>query len=236
MYQWDDLLIFLGILCRTLRDLSYHKRINLYRNWCQGRYEEHIFYNHKFFHPAHIHLERQWLYTTYGGQLRMHRRLKKGILNRRADWTIGEVKQPDVTCFTKKHNVIFAGRRNGCVFIVGANEPGLEEADDMLEERVESDGINSIESIDFNRNLFLTASRATTKFWRQNVELGVPYLEPISEINGGNKCLRISANGQYCATGKYNERSRTALRLIDLETSVTQHNSLNWFNHINAPI
>lgn len=204
---------FLGTHFRTLRDLSYHKRINIFKNWCHGRYEEHIFFHHKFFHPSHIHLEKDLLYITHGGQLRIHRRLKKGILNRRPELAISEVRQPDITCFAKKENTIFAGRRDGCVFIASTNN-----TNELIEEHVDATTSHNIEFLDFDRDIFLTTTRTSTKLWRKQYELDVGYLEPMADLNGGNKCLRISSDARLCATGKYNEKTRTALRLVDLET------------------
>lgn len=152
------------------------------------------------------------LYITHGGQLRIHRRLRKGIVNRKPDRTISSVRDPDITCFVKKDETIFAGRRNGCVFIASTND------NELVEERADETRMNNIEFLDFEKDVFVTTSRAGTKLWRKQYELDVPYLEPAADLNGGNKCLRISPDSTSCATGKYSEKTRTALRLVDMET------------------
>lgn len=99
-------------------------------------------------------------------------------------------------------------------------EIGADETDDIIDERVENDAQNNVACVDFHGDLFVTTSRAGTKFWHRAVELEMPYLEPLSIDHGANKCLRISPDGTHCATGKFNDRQRTALRLFDLETWV----------------
>lgn len=191
--------------------------MKIYRNWCQGRYSERIFCYRKFFHPATLHLERQWLYTTHGGQLRKLRRLKKGILDHRPDWTIGDVRQSDITCFVKKNDVIFVGRQDGRIFTASSN--ALE--DDEIMEEIAADDLRDrthISSVDFDGDLFVTTTRVSTKIWRKTIELGVTYMEQICDALEGQKSVRISLDGKSCAMGKYNERKRKALRMFDLET------------------
>lgn len=98
-----------------------------------------------------------------------------------------------------------------------------ESNESSIVERVDTTttttNMNRLESVDFDADLFVTTTLSTTSLWRRQYELGIPFLEPIAELNGGgNKCLRLSPDAQRLATGKYNERARTALRLIDVET------------------
>lgn len=75
-----------------------------------------------------------------------------------------------------------------------------------------------IEAVDFHDDVFVTTTLNEVAIWRREVELEIPYLEAMKRLSGGNKCLRISPGGDRIATGKYSERPKTALRMIDIET------------------
>lgn len=201
----------------THQNLSYHRRLKLYTNWTQGRYEEHKFFRHRYFHPAQIHLEHKYLYITVRGEICAHRRLCKGIINRRPDLIISSGNSADITCFVKKKNMLFLGQLNGCVQI-----RSIDNVDNMVEAKVEDEQYNSVHCLDgdFERNIFLTITRTTTKAWRIDQELGISFLEKLAVIDSGNKCLRLSPDVRYCASGKYSDTNRRALHLIDIETYV----------------
>lgn len=78
-----------------------------------------------------------------------------------------------------------------------------------------------IECLDFNKNVFAATTLNQTTVWHKKYELDVPYLEPVMDLNGSNKCLRISPETDRLVLGRYNEQSRTALRLVDLESYVS---------------
>ena len=208
-----DLSSFIHSPHRTFNDLSYHKRIKLHKNWREGRYEEHIFFHQHALNPTQLHLERDQLYLTRSGQLRVHRRQRKGILKRKPDRIIGRERDSDITHFVKKSETIFAGRRNGSVFICNADAGEI-----LLEEPMDAQSPKSVEFLDFNGDLFVTATRSITKLWRLKSELNMPFLDPLRQFEAANKCLRLSPDGTQCAAGRYNERSRTALRLLEVET------------------
>lgn len=201
--------------CRTLHDLSYHKRVKLFQNWCYGRYEEHVMFHQRKFNPSRIILEKDLLYITHGGQLRAHKRVKNSqILARKPCKTYGTENESDITSFVKKDGTIFIGRRDGHVMITS-----IDSNESTISERIDTTNTNRLECVDFDGDLFVTTTLNTTSLWRKQYELDIPFLEPIVEFNGvGNKCLRLSPDGERLATGKYNERGRTALRLIDIET------------------
>lgn len=195
-----------------MNDLSYYQRVKLFKNWCYGRYEEHILFHQRRFNPSQIFLEKDFLYITHGGQLRIHKRTKKDLLKRKPDRLIGNVSEADITYFTKKDDTIFAGRRNGRILIIST------DTDSYVDEQIDSTPSNRIDFLDFEKDLFITTTRDITKLWRKENELDIPYLDPVAEWKSGNKCLRLSPDVKSCAVGKYSERSKTALRLIDLET------------------
>lgn len=150
---------------------------------------------------------------THGGQLRIHKRTKKELLKRKPERLIGKVSEGDITYFTKKDDTIFAGRGNGRILIIST------DTDSYVDEQIDSTPNNNrIDFLDFEKDLFITTTRNNTKLWKKMYELDIPYLDPITEWKSGNKCLRLSPDLSSCAVGKYSEKSKTALRLIDLET------------------
>lgn len=175
-------------------------------------------FHQKQFNPSRIHLEKELLYITHGGQLRVHKRVKnRQILSRKPCKTYGTETESDITSFTKKDGTIFIGRRDGHVTIISTDSNETP----ILNERIDTTNTNRLEYVDFDADLFVTTTLNTTSLWRRQYELGIPFLEPIAELNGGgNKCLRLSPDAERLASGKYNERARTALHLVDIETYV----------------
>lgn len=175
-------------------------------------------FHQRQFNPSRIYLEKDFLYITHSGQLRAHKRLRnRQILARKPHKTYGTENDSDITSFVKKDETIFVGRRNGHVMIVSSDR----------NECIDTTNTNRVEFVDFDGDVFVTTTLSSTSLWRRQYELGIPFLEPIAELNGGgNKCLRLSPNADRLATGKYNERARTALRLIDMETYVFAINLL----------
>lgn len=204
---------------RTLQNLSFHKRVTVFQNWCYGRYEEHILFNQSQFNPSKICLEKDFLYKSHGGQLRKYARSKhkREILYRRPIETYGEVRNADITCLTKHDGTVFMGHRNGRVkmFSVEMNE------NEPIDETNVSSNINSeqrVESIDFSGDLFATSTLQRAVLWQKRYELDLPFLDAVAELGEGFKCLRFSPNVDRMAMGKYKDSNRSGLQLVDVAT------------------
>lgn len=142
----------------------------------------------------------------------MYKRSKKSpLIHRRPCRTFGRDRDEDITCFAKKSDEIFAGRRNGYLNVYSADDPTADEV-------VCKAHADRIKFVDFNGRIFVSTSLDETAFWRKEYEFDVPYLEPTKKIPSGNKSLRLSPKADRLATGKYSERPGNALRLIDMET------------------
>lgn len=212
--NYNDILNF-----RTIQNLSYHKRVKVFQNWCHGRYEEHILFHQSQFNPSKIFLEKEFLYKSHSGQLRKYARSKrKGeILYRRPVETFGEVRDADITCLTKSNGTVFIGRRNGRVKIISVDA----NANDSIDETNVSSKIYSeqrVESVDFSGDLFATSTLHRAALWQRQYELDMPYLDTVAELGEGYKCIRLSPNVDRLAMGKYKDASRKGLHLVDLAT------------------
>lgn len=206
----------LFIFHRTIQNLTYHKRVKIFQNWCYGRYEEHILFHQSQFNPSKIFLEKEFLYKSHSGQLRKYARSKrKGeVLYRRYIEAYGEVRDADITCLTKNDSTVFIGRRNGRVKIISvdANE------NDQIDETNVSNSEQRVESVDFSGELFATATLQMATLWQKRYELDMPYLDSVAKLGDGFKCIRMSPNVDRMAMGKYKDASRKGLHLVDLET------------------
>lgn len=124
--------------------------------------------------------------------------------------TFGSQKKDDIISFTKKSNEIFTGRRNGEINVYFTDSDCFEIQCNALNDR--------IESVDFHDGIYISTTLNETVIWKKEFELGIPCLDLIKKIPSGNKSIRISPDGERCATGKYSERPGTALRLVNIET------------------
>lgn len=208
-----------GLFRRTIQNLSYHKRVKVFQNWCYGRYEEHILFQQSQFNPSKIFLEKEFLYKSHSGQLRKYARSKrKGeILYRRPVETFGEVRDADITCLAKHDNDIFFGRRNGRVKILSTDP---NENDSIDETNVSSNAYSEqrVEAVDCSGDIFATSTLQRAALWQRRYELDMPYLEVVAELGDGFKTIRLSPDVGRLAMGKYKDASRKGLHLVDLAT------------------
>ncbi|KAJ6631743.1 F-box/WD repeat-containing protein 4 [Pseudolycoriella hygida] len=199
----------------TLHDLTYLKRVKLSYNWRHGKYDEKVLFKHRMVYQPQLLLEKDLLYLTHGGELRIHRRLKsKNMLSERALTSIGTTRAGDITSFVKHGNVIFGGRDTGYAFIY--------EDDECYEEKI-SDHVGQrrayINAVDFHSQTFVTTSMTSFKVWRKIYELDMVSLELMTETDSAFKCLKLSPSGDECIAGIYSDRRKEALRLYDMETN-----------------
>uniref|UniRef100_A0A6B2E8H9 F-box domain-containing protein n=1 Tax=Phlebotomus kandelakii TaxID=1109342 RepID=A0A6B2E8H9_9DIPT len=205
-------------------NLTFRKRWRLHENWRQGRYEETMFFPHRVPYSSHIHLEKNWLYMTHGGQVRVHRRRSKDFLKRFPDISYGNTRDPDITAFTKSGNTIFAGTMCGTVLL---HDPQHTSASNFISQKVASVK-EYLNSVDFRDSLFVTTTNQTAKLWRKEIELGFVMLESTCDLKQAFKCVKISPDGQQIAAGRYRD-AQCALKLIDVTTGSVQE--LNSTSH-----
>lgn len=205
--------------CRTIQNLSYHKRVKVFQNWCYGRYEEHILFHQSQFNPSKILLEKEFLYKSHSGQLRKYARSKRQgeILYRRPVETFGEVRDADITCMTKNERTVFIGRRNGRVKILSI-DPNENDAIDETNVCSTAAADQRVEAVDFSGDVFVTSTLQRAALWHKRYELDMPYIDCVNELGDGFKCVRLSPNVDRLAMGKYKDTSRNGLHLVDLET------------------
>lgn len=204
---------------RTIQNLSYHKRVKLFRNWCYGRYEEHILFHQSQFNPSKILLEKEYLYKSHSGQLRKYARAKRSgeILYRRPVDTFGEVRDADITCMTKSESTVFIGRRNGRVKILSV-DPNENDSIDETNVSSVAGAEQRVEAVDFSGELFATSTLQRAALWQKRYELDMPYIDCVHELGDGFKCIRLSPNADRLAMGKYKDPARKGLHLVDLAT------------------
>lgn len=189
-------------------NLSYQKRLKLVENWRLGRYEELGFFNLRGQYPTKLCLERDYLYLNCGGQIRVHRRQFRGHLERRIYKEVGQQKDHEIVCFTKKGSTIFAGRTSGTAMI--------HCDDEYTEEQRLHKGL--INAVDFHDNVFVSTSNENTKVWTMFPELGMYYLEPAGTLTDPYHDLKIDPTGSTLVGGKFKDTEKNALRMHDLET------------------
>ncbi|XP_059607872.1 F-box/WD repeat-containing protein 4 [Phlebotomus argentipes] len=198
-------------------DIPFRRRWKLHENWRQGRYEEIMFFPHRVPYSSHIHLERDWLYMTHGGQVRVHRRRSKDFLKRFPDMSYGNTRDPDITAFTKAGSIIFAGTMCGTVLLY---DPQHCSGMNFISQKIASVK-EYLNSVDFRNDIFVTTTNQSAKLWRKEIELGFVLLESTCDLQEAFKCVKISPDGDHMAAGRYRDPC-CALKLIDMATGVVQ--------------
>lgn len=164
--------------------------------------------------PAYIHLERKRLYITNRGALRSFKRLPNDeILSHRPVTSVGRIKDADITCLVKKGEIIFAGRENGFALVDYEND-----SQDIRLYNSENNRSQYINCVDFDDNVFVSASMKSLIVWRKCIEIGMVSLEEICRHDDCYKCIKIAPSGEKFAAGKYIDRQSEALQLFDFET------------------
>uniref|UniRef100_A0A1L8DN95 Putative wd40 repeat in seven bladed beta propellers n=1 Tax=Nyssomyia neivai TaxID=330878 RepID=A0A1L8DN95_9DIPT len=205
-------------------DLSFHRRWKLNENWRKGRYEETMFFPHRIPYASHIHLEKDWLYMTHGGQVRAHRRRRKDSLKRFPDFSYGNARDPDITAFTKKDDTMFAGTMCGTILL---HDPQHCDGTNFFTQKIASVK-EYLNSVDFRNDIFVTTTNQTARVWRKEVELDFVLLETVHNLQQSFKCIKISPDGDKLAAGRYRD-PLCALKIVDMETGTVQE--LNSTSH-----
>lgn len=200
---------------RNLIEYDYRKRIGLFENWRYGRYQENQFFQHRMLYFSQIVLEKRWLYMSHRGQLRVHKRTadRGHLLRVKPSWTVGAEKNPDINWMVKKGELIFAGRADGTGFVYDCRRRRYSK-------QILADEASSITAVDFEGELFVSTSKASsTCFWAGGLGETEEYvLEGTLELPEAFQTVKLSPDGgSRLAAGKYHDRDKNALRLIDVE-------------------
>lgn len=199
---------------RNVIEFDFRRRISLFENWRYGRYAENQFFQHRMLYFSQIMLEKRWLYMSHRGQLRVHKRTaERGLLRVKPSWTVGAERQSDINWMVKKGEVIFAGRADGSGFVYDCRKRRYSK-------QVLADDI--VTAVDFEGELFVsTGKSSSTCFWTGLVEDGQYALERRLEVADAYQTIKLSPDGgSRLAAGKYHDRAKSALRLIDVERFV----------------
>lgn len=200
---------------RNVIDFSYRRRMHLFENWRYGRYRESQLFHHRTIYFSQVILEKRWLYMTHRGQLRCHERVEKDyLLKNTASWTVGREKDPDVSCIVTRRQVLFGGRMDGTCFV----HDQRNQCHSRL--RLEDDVITSV---DFEGDLYVCSTKSScTSFWRGSVEFGDYRLKLMRRLEEPYQTVKLCPDaGNILAAGKYHDRSKEALRVVDVESGST---------------
>lgn len=184
-------------------------RLSIYQNWINGRYKEIVYFHHNKMFPTKIFLEKNHLYLTHTGYLRIHRRLTNEPLQRPYIKEISSNVSTDISDFVKKRDTIFAGRICGSCFIY---EDGYT-TDQRLHNVKEY-----LQCVDFSNDLYMTSTDRCNKLWRRSNEFGLIHLDLVKESKFSYKSMKFSNQGDILYGGLYTDLGRRALRETDIET------------------
>lgn len=187
--------------------MSYAKRIQIYENWKKGCYQEIAFFHRNSWFPAHLILDKEYLYTSRGGQFRAHRRISNQFIDKVPKWSVGEIKDSEILSVAKHGNTLFIGKSSGQCIVITNNSNETQKLHNK-----------NIDSVDLYNDIFVTATESCTKIWRRETELGISLLEQIHNLDQSFYNVKIDPDGKRFVGGKFRDNNYNALRLIDLET------------------
>ncbi|XP_055628433.1 F-box/WD repeat-containing protein 4 [Toxorhynchites rutilus septentrionalis] len=201
---------------RDVSNSDYRKRIRLFENWRYGKYRESQLFYHQQVYFSMILLDESMLYMTHRGVMRAHPRTKRdNVVQRKATWTLGRNRDPDINWVVKKGHTFFGGLVDGTCFTYNDQKPSYNRQ--FLMEDI-------ITAVDFEDDLFVctTKSRSTT-FWNRYEEMGQNVLKRKRKLDDAYQTISLSPGGAtHLAAGKYHDREKNALKLIDVETGETE--------------
>lgn len=152
-------------------------------------------------------LDREFLYTSRGGQFGAHRRIPKRHLEQKPTWSVGEIKDPEILAVAKQLDTFFLGRSSGQGVII-------------TKDSIDNQNLHnkSIDSLDLFDDVYITTNETCTKIWRKECELGMSLLEEKTKLDQSFYHLKIDHNGKRFVGGKFRDNEHNALMLIDIET------------------
>lgn len=128
-------------------------------------------------------------------------------------------EQTEITHFVKKDDVVFAGLSNGSTITYDFNEKST-----VVDRCFGAGSTEFVNCVDFREDLFCVAGKSNTVVLRMETELDcIQALEKQFEFHQGFQCLRLLPQDKSkLAAGKYHDKKRRALCLIDVETGVLE--------------
>lgn len=184
-------------------------RIQVDKHWRNNLYLRRDSYHHKLGANFKMHLDKEFLYLTNRGEIRLHQRTEE---NFKDDFiAIGREKNPAISAIRVDSNgVVFSGSLEGTANVYVDRTPIVENF--KLNQDVEA-----VRFVDFHmeRNVFVTASHLTAKEWCLETELGLYDLRHTNSVSSDYiTCLKLAPSGQKYVRGS----SKYKLILRDLET------------------
>lgn len=196
---------------RSPQSFSSVNLLKINKNWLAGRYVEKVTLNHKPLYLCQIKLNRNSLFKSYKDEIRAYKRESDGYLNEKPYLTVNCKQSADITHFVEHDDKIFSGLSNGVCLLYDIEDKHLTH------ERVYVN-CELITCVDFLHDIYVTCGKTKAKVLRMETELGVSALEQIHEIPIVFQTCRLHRN--RLAAGKYSDRRKRALCLVDVETGV----------------
>ncbi|XP_063708469.1 uncharacterized protein LOC134837085 [Culicoides brevitarsis] len=202
---------------RSPIDFTSIQLLKIHRNWLEGRYFEHILFRHKPLYFSHIQLSPTELVKSVNFEIRCYKRKKNGFPEDRPYVSIhNREEQTEISHFTKRDDVLFAGLANGNCLTYNFTDKS------SVVDRVFGPGSTEfVNCVDFYRDIFCVAGKRTGIILRMETELDcIQALEKQFEFHQGFQCLKLHSTAKILAAGKYHDKKRRALCLIDVETGI----------------
>lgn len=204
---------------RSPVDFTSTQLIKIHRNWLEGRYYEQICFRHKPLYFSHIQLSEHELIKSVAFEIRCYKRKSNGFPEDRPQLSVhNREEQTEITHFVKRENTIFAGLSNGSCLTYYCDD------NSQVVDRCFGPGSTEfINCVDFKDDIFCVAGKRNSLILRLERELDVlQAFEKQHEFEQGFQCLKLHTTSEKLAAGKYHDKKKRALCLIDIETGVLE--------------
>uniref|UniRef100_A0A336MRV1 CSON005699 protein n=1 Tax=Culicoides sonorensis TaxID=179676 RepID=A0A336MRV1_CULSO len=204
---------------RSPNNFTSIQLLKIHRNILQGRYYEHICFRHKPLYFSHIQVSKNELIKSVAFEIRCYKRKSNGLPEDRPYVSIhNREEQTEITHFVRKDNTLFAGLSNGSSLTYN-----FDDKSTVIDRCFGPGSSEFINNVDFKRDLFCVAGKSKTVIMRLEHELDLQALEQQYLFNQGFQCVRFHlTDSSKLAAGKYHDRQKRALCLIDVETGMLE--------------
>lgn len=179
-----------SIFERTIKhSLKFSERLRIHQNWEFGFFQHIEFFQHRENYKTYLQMDHNYLYAASLGEFKIFQRRRKNGIDIKPIFEAGQLNDSIITSLKRKDDIVAGARSNGSLFIYTDTE-GYNM--DFVR-----DGCEPIIDLDFHDDIFVTATKADTKFHKLGVELEMLTFDTMdTKLSLGLQTINFNPTGQ----------------------------------------